>query len=400
ATFFLQYETAPLTRNCNASFGQGDTAWWAGQDKSSLQKFERWCGYQNESSSPSSSKNKDENCPNNLSLSNFHRGGIFACKTHPISKNENPVFTSKDNCMNFNFFVVAIVKSPTEQRSENIHRKANISIEEKQNFILSCEFELQNNTTVFAVYWFKETTPSKCLFSASNEDSYTLFNVSYDINCCIDDAFRDRRINSTTISRAEPRNQAYVVTITNSTTADNGDYICVVAAYNQGYTIKLWPQDQPSSHRGSLASDGWDNFVLVLQEKSKRKATGKSTKEVQAGEAISREDKGCQNWALSIAGKDSEWQPNVFAANAGSEMVTGKSWGPVSPNGSQKKGCQPCQSPNKRQSNEELLHPGLKSLHDIIAAKPITDKGAVTIASDSKALQPICLKAGNKPQCM
>ncbi|KAG8144866.1 hypothetical protein E2320_013274 [Naja naja] len=307
ATFFLQYETAPLTQNCNASFGQGNTAWWAGEEKSSLQKFKR-CGCdRNESPTLCSSKNEHENCPNNVSLSNFHHGGIFACKTHPVPENKNPLFTSKDDCANFNFFVVAIIKSPTEQRSENIHRKAegDVSIEEKQNFTLSCEFELRNHTTVFAVYWFKETTPSKCLFSASNEDSHTVFNVSYDINCCIDDAFRDRRINSTTISRAEPRNQTYVLTITNSTMADNGEYICVVAAYNQGYTIatkpKHWPPDQPSSHRGSPASDVWDNLVLVLQERSKRDQTTAATEDCSPYAISSRSDLNAEDMVYSLA---------------------------------------------------------------------------------------------------
>ncbi|XP_026540917.1 uncharacterized protein LOC113423641 [Notechis scutatus] len=252
ATFFLQYETIPTTQNCNASFGQGDVAWWAGQHNSSLQRFERWCGYQNESHSPSSSKNKHENCPNNLSWSNFHRGGIFACKTPPIPQNANPVFTSKENCTDFNFFVVAIIKSPKEQRSENIHRKAeeNVSIEEKQNFTLSCEFELGKNTTTFAVYWFKGTTPSKCLFSASNEGTYSALTVFYDINCCIDDAFRGRRINST----ISPQNQTYVVTITNSTMADNGDYLCVVAAYNRGYTWTIERRISVNVRKASLQS--------------------------------------------------------------------------------------------------------------------------------------------------
>ncbi|XP_060545405.1 uncharacterized protein LOC117661071 isoform X2 [Pantherophis guttatus] len=227
-----------MTLTCNQSFGGDNATWWIGQHKTSLQIFQRGCYYPDgilQTHSPNFEK-----CPNNLSLSNFSGGGIFACKTqmeHQIQENENPVFSSKDNCTNFNFFIVAR-NSPTEHRSENVRRKAEekVSIKEKQNLILSCEFELGKGTSTFAVYWFKGTKPNKCLFSASNEDCGTPFNISYDLNCCIDDSFRDRRIKSHTISRDQHRNQTHVVTITNSTTADKGSYFCVVAAYNKRYT--------------------------------------------------------------------------------------------------------------------------------------------------------------------
>ncbi|XP_026565732.1 uncharacterized protein LOC113442390 [Pseudonaja textilis] len=310
ATFFLQYETVPMTQNCNASFEHGDAAWWAGQHNSSLQKFERWCGYPNESHSPSSSKNKHENCPNNFSWSHFHRGGIFACITPPILQNANPVFTSKENCTNFNFFVVAIVKSPKEQRSENIHRKIeeNISIKEQQNFTLSCEFEPGKDTTTFAVYWFKETTPSKCLFSASNEDTHAPSIVFYDVNCCIDDAFRGRRINGT----ISPQNQTYAVIITNSTMADNGVYLCVVAAYNRGYTWtierrisvnvrKASPQSSNVGFKISLAAITAAVLLMggiILFLCCKKKAKGKPLENQQRDQTtVATED--CSPYAVS-----------------------------------------------------------------------------------------------------
>ncbi|XP_039196105.1 uncharacterized protein LOC120306604 isoform X1 [Crotalus tigris] len=236
ATFFYQYKTENVTQICNKSLGENNATWWFGQHKSSLQIFEQRCCNQNKSQ-----KCKRENCHNKLHLGDFSSGGIFACRSlmgHPIPENQTPIFTSKNNCTNFNFFIIAIINSTAEQSSENIRGKSeeNVSIEQKENFTLSCEFELTTDTTTFAVYWFKETEPSSCLFSASNEDLHNLVSFSYDVNCCIDEAFRGRRINSSKTSGAQGEKQTHTVTISNSTGADSASYICVVAAYNRKYT--------------------------------------------------------------------------------------------------------------------------------------------------------------------
>ncbi|KAL7980358.1 hypothetical protein Chor_014687 [Crotalus horridus] len=419
ATFFYQYKTENVTQICNKSLGENNATWWFGQHKSSLQIFEQRCCNQNKLQ-----KCKRENCHNKLHLGDFSSGGIFACRSlmgRPIPENQTPIFTSKNNCTNFNFFIIAIINSTAEQSSENIRGKSeeNVSIEQKENFTLSCEFELTTDTTTFAVYWFKETEPSSCLFSASNEDLHNLVSFSYDVNCCIDEAFRGRRINSSKTSGAQGEKQTHIVTISNSTRADSASYICVVAAYNKKYTwtierrtsLKTRTQDLPSSNCSSHASDGWDHFVLVLQEKSERKATGRSTKttdatedcspyavssrsdlagpetvyslamspgeapsaassfpqstsgrqqeenRVQAGEAISREDKSCQNWVLSVAGKNSVL--NIVDGTAtecvrciswirnGHWQIMGTSFTQCEPEARQS----PCQSLNEKQSH-------------------------------------------------
>ncbi|KAM3827929.1 uncharacterized protein M6D78_014008 [Vipera latastei] len=251
ATFFYQYKTENVTQNCNKSLGANNTAWWFGQQKISLQIFQQ--GFCNQK------KSQCENCHNGLHLGNFSSGGIFACRSLmgcPILGNEIPVFTSKDDCTNFNFFIIAIINSRAEQSSENIRRKSeeNVSIEERENFTLSCEFELTKNMTTFAVYWFKETEPSPCLFSASNEQYSNHFNFSYDVNCCIDEAFRVRRINSSKASGAQHKKQTHIVIITNSTGADSGSYVCVVAAYNRKYTWTIECRTSVSVRKASPRS--------------------------------------------------------------------------------------------------------------------------------------------------
>ncbi|XP_032089250.1 uncharacterized protein LOC116519480 [Thamnophis elegans] len=206
-------------------------------------------------------------CPNNVSLSNFPRGGMFACKTS-IQGSETPLFSSKDHCANFNFFFVAIIKSQAGQRPENISTEAEeeVSVEENQDLILSCAFELGKDASVFTVYWFKGLNLSKCLYSASNEYGHTLFDISYNINCCIDEALRDRGIKNVTTSEEGHRKQTHhqmrnQVTIPNSTTADNGSYFCVVAAYNPGFT---WTIERRVSVTVTVRKAPPPNFYLQI----------------------------------------------------------------------------------------------------------------------------------------
>ncbi|XP_025029686.1 uncharacterized protein LOC103062734 [Python bivittatus] len=236
ATFFHQYESEHQIQIFNESAGESNTAWWFGQDNS-LQRFEQSC----------CSKDGDlhddfgcEECHNKFHLDNFQNGGMFACKTLTglsTPKKETPVFTSEEDCEEFNFFIVAIINSTAEQSSKNtgVQSEEKVSNEEKENFNLSCKFELGAKTSEFVVYWFKETEPTTCLFSVTNEGQHSLDNFDNDINCCIDPAFKERRINFSTTLDSEHRHQSHTVTITHSTASDSGIYFCVVAAYNKKY---------------------------------------------------------------------------------------------------------------------------------------------------------------------
>ncbi|KAM6426631.1 uncharacterized protein PHA67_004488 isoform 1-T1 [Liasis olivaceus] len=236
ATFFRQYKGEHQIQTCNESAGESNTAWWFGQDNS-LQKF-KWGCYSKVGELCDDSDGEEYH--NKFHLDNFKNGGILACKTLTglsTLKKKIPIFTSEEDCEEFNFFIVAIINSTAGGRIQNtrVQSEEKVSIEEKEDFNISCQFELEAKTSEFVVYWFKETEPTTCLFSVSNDGQHSLNNFDNDINCCIDPAFKERRINSSTTLGSEHQQQSHTVTITSSTVSDSGIYFCVVAAYITKY---------------------------------------------------------------------------------------------------------------------------------------------------------------------
>ncbi|XP_070618837.1 uncharacterized protein [Erythrolamprus reginae] len=330
ATFFQLHETEHMTLTCNESFGEDNAAWWTGKHKSSLLEFVRWCFYQNGDLKTHSGHFNHKKCPNNLSLSDF----------------------------------------PSEQSPENITRKAegNVSIEEKQSFTLSCEFELGKNTSTFAVYWFKGTKPSKCLYSATNEVSGNDV-VSYDINCCIDGAFTHRRVNESLISG---RSKTFVVTITNSTVADSGSYFCLVAAYREKYTwtierrvsVNVKEASQTIDFKIPLAAAAGALLlmgVVILCLCCKRKAKGKALEDQQRDQTTVVTD-DCSPYAVS----------NQNDLN-GQEMVYSLATHPGEPVSA------PCFLPQNKPTPDTRHGKNVEVLY----SKVLKDKNGPSAASDS-----------------
>ncbi|XP_054858876.1 uncharacterized protein LOC129345674 isoform X2 [Eublepharis macularius] len=111
-----------------------------------------------------------------------------------------------------------------------------LAVKEKGNFTLSCEVEIKHKSKTFALYWIKDTSPSACLLSASNEGNHGS-NLSFDVNCCVDPTVKERRDNHSVIS--DDRKINHTLTIFNATSSDSGMYLCVVTAWEHKHVWKI-----------------------------------------------------------------------------------------------------------------------------------------------------------------
>ncbi|XP_061451159.1 uncharacterized protein LOC133369706 [Rhineura floridana] len=244
ATFFYHYESADHLLSClNTSANRDETRWWLGAPWSSLQVF---CPMHcDQSGNPLNSTGQEDRCsssPNctqrNVSIAAFPHGGIFACYTLSDNMSDTrPLFNFRDNCNNFNFFIVAIINSAAEEKIKTIPvlPEESKSVKEQYNFSLSCKFELDDS--IFALYWIKETNRTTCLSSVSNGDFFTTGDFSNDVNCCVDTKIKNWQVNNLT-GPAE-RHQSHELTVFNVTTSDTGVYFCLVVAFSQKHVWKV-----------------------------------------------------------------------------------------------------------------------------------------------------------------
>ncbi|XP_077174482.1 uncharacterized protein LOC143828117 isoform X1 [Paroedura picta] len=231
ATFFYQYDrNGSHVLNCSQSATH--YVWYKGKD-SSLQEFEEMGG--NQTAKTSCVEVPSSHCTGRtLSIP---EGGIFACA--PWTKNPvNPLFNNSTHCSNFDFFVVAVGSRPEKEKAfgkTSDLSKSVQNVSEKDSFNLTCELEITPSNTQLALYWFKETTPSRCLFSAADEGNFAR-NFSEDVNCCVDAAVKQRRTDRTYV---RDRRLHHHLTIANASSSDSGTYLCVVAIWTSTYEWKI-----------------------------------------------------------------------------------------------------------------------------------------------------------------
>lgn len=129
-----------------------------------------------------------------------------------------------------------VLFSITEQNT-SVESKAlkPLTVEENKNFSLFCEFDMKPGRT-FTVYWLKDTDPSTCIFSATNEDSNIFSDLNFDLNCCINATVKRRRVHN---SDSQESHQRHDITIMNAILSDSGRYLCVVSTWDKGHKWKI-----------------------------------------------------------------------------------------------------------------------------------------------------------------
>ncbi|KAL8197104.1 UNVERIFIED_CONTAM: hypothetical protein K2H54_011102 [Gekko kuhli] len=226
ATFFRQYDK---NGNHSLTCSQSATkyAWYRGRGSpSSLQEFEGIDKDRNKISTPQCAVNPTSHDTNKTLHTSG--GGVFACA--PWTENRTcPLFSNSSHCSSFDFFIVAIRNLTEEVKTfGNISKLPVLAIREKDPLNLTCELQIKNSPTEVALYWFKETAPSLCLFSAENE-GHLGGNFSSDVNCCVDPAVKQRRTDHSVSFNEECLRQH--LTIVNASSSDSGTYLCVVAVW-------------------------------------------------------------------------------------------------------------------------------------------------------------------------
>ncbi|KAJ6664150.1 hypothetical protein lerEdw1_008365 [Lerista edwardsae] len=241
-TFFRHYEKETPTLTCSKAAAEDEIVWYAGQGSSSLLKFELMnCDENGKPLQPCGVEEKeleesDSLCTErNIFISAFPAGGIFACK--PLIDNKSyrcPVFNDEDDCNTYDFFIIAIINSTDQVKSDETRKPVEPPlspvvkmVNEKDNFTLSCEFVTKGNDP-FAMYWIKDTDPNTCIFSVTNEDNGVFY---HDDNCCIDATIKRRRTNNSTGSGEE--HQRHDITIHNAIPSDSGRYLCVFSEWHK-----------------------------------------------------------------------------------------------------------------------------------------------------------------------
>lgn len=99
----------------------------------------------------------------------------------------------------------------------------------EDNITLSCEFEANCSGQCFTLYWIRAAKKSECIFSVAHEPGTPL--LTYNEHCCIDEDMHGRLLNTSDFSSTDKKSN---VTILNVTSADSGEYLCVVAIWIDG----------------------------------------------------------------------------------------------------------------------------------------------------------------------
>nr|XP_003227481.2 PREDICTED: uncharacterized protein LOC100566515 [Anolis carolinensis] len=240
---------------CSKSSPKDRTGWWF--TGKSLQSFGQQscnstvCGEQCDP--PASCHTEGEE----LDFKPRH-GGIVACKNLTgTTSNQLPLFSKEEDCKDFDFFMVGRTQNTikTKVYSKNIPK-------EEKNLSLSCQFELEESTVTFAVYWIKEAGGSTCLFSASNEDCHNSRVYSYDINCCVDAGIKGRRLKNSTALDTAGRTQSHEITITNVNSSDSGKYLCLVGVFRRPLVWMIVTNISVNVQEEAFAASGF-RYVIV-----------------------------------------------------------------------------------------------------------------------------------------
>ncbi|KAI6078065.1 Neuronal acetylcholine receptor subunit alpha-7 [Aix galericulata] len=178
-TFFHRQEHGNLALQCNqqAAKGKAEIAWYIADDD--LQQFKFINCSSNETLSSCGKKGGPSGCNDTLQVTHIPPGvGLFACGAFPSDRTPAtcPLFRNVSHCRHYNFFLSQRIYS-TQAREPGTPR------------------------------------------------------LTYNEHCCIDEDVHGRLLNTTDFNSTDKKSN---VTILNVTSADSGEYLCIVAIWIDG----------------------------------------------------------------------------------------------------------------------------------------------------------------------
>ncbi|XP_009679761.2 uncharacterized protein [Struthio camelus] len=228
-TFFCQQEHGNLILQCNQPGAKENkrTDWY--KTASDMQQLELI-----NCSSKCNHSCSEMACNDTLEVTHaLSDEGMFACGA--ISSDEAPVtsllFSNVSHCRHYNFFLVQTNTESGKKSSGNVQKKSQVPLKfkEQENITLSCEFYTECSGHCFFMYWIRVSKTSECLFSAANEDLAS--SLTFNEHCCVDRDIQERLLNHTNFNSPHKKHN---MTILNVTSSDSGQYLCIVAAWQNG----------------------------------------------------------------------------------------------------------------------------------------------------------------------
>ncbi|XP_025939805.1 uncharacterized protein [Apteryx mantelli] len=228
-TFFHQQEHGNLVLQCNQPVAKESkrTDWYKTADD--MQQFELI-----NCSSKCNHLCTETVCNETLEVARVSSAGrMFACGA--LSSDEEPMtsllFSNASHCRRYSFFLVQTKTESGKKSSGNVQEKSQVSLKFKEtdNITLSCEFYTNCSGHCFFMYWIRVSKTSECLFSAANEALAP--SLTFNEHCCVDRNIQERLLNNTNFNSTHKRHN---MTILNVTSADSGQYLCIVAAWQHG----------------------------------------------------------------------------------------------------------------------------------------------------------------------
>eukprot|EP00075_Anas_platyrhynchos_P005709 XP_012960389.2 uncharacterized protein LOC101792197 [Anas platyrhynchos] len=234
-TFFHRQEHGNPALQCHqqAAKGKAEIAWYIADDD--LQQFKFINCSSKEPRSSCGERGGPSGCNDTLQVTHIPPGGgLFACGAVPSDRTPAtcPLFRNVSHCRHYNFFLTQKIYPTQVSKSKSLDSVPETpysSLVFEDNITLSCEFEANCSGQCFTLYWIRAAKKSECIFSVAHEPGTPL--LTYNEHCCIDEDMHGRLLNTSDFSSTDKKSN---VTILNVTSADSGEYLCVVAIWIDG----------------------------------------------------------------------------------------------------------------------------------------------------------------------